>query len=79
MENASILKSFITHNEFSPSVFALRVARGSAELIVDPVFLGWRRTLRVISYVKATSKILTHRKHLIPTSSCEICKLGEDK
>ena len=79
LENATILESFISHNDFSPSVFALRVARGSAELIVDPVFLGWRRTLRVISYVKATSKILTHRKHLIPTSSCEICKLGEDK
>ena len=79
LENASILKSFITHNEFSPSVFALSVARGSAELIVDPVFLGWRRALRVISYVKATSKILNHRKHLISISSCEICKLEEDK
>ena len=79
LENALILETFVSHIEFSLSVFALNVARGSAELIVDPIFLGWRRALRVISYVKATSKILNHRKHLIPSSSWEICKLGEDK
>ena len=69
-----------TDNSFyDPSVFALAVARGSAELIIDPVFLGWRRSLRIISYLKATRKILMHKKHLIQDSSCIICEKGYDK
>ena len=77
--NVTSLGSIISSDDFSPSVFALSAARGSAELIVDPVFLGWRRTLRTISYLKAVHKILKHRKHLILDSSCEICEKGKDK
>jgi len=29
--------------DLDPSAFALVAARGSAELMIDPVFLGWRR------------------------------------
>ena len=64
---------------YDPSVFALAAGRGSAELIIDPVFLGWRRSLRIISYLKATKKILMHRKHLIQDPSCIICEKGYDK
>ena len=59
-----------------PSAFAVVVARGSAELMIDPVFLGWRRSLRVISYLKATKVILMHRNHLIMDPSCIICEKG---
>ena len=59
-----------------PSAFALVAARGSAELMIDPVFLGWRRSLRVISYIKATKVILMHRNHLIVDPSCIICEKG---
>ena len=70
-DNENVLEPIVPVDDFSPSVFALSMARGSAELIVDPVFLGWRQTLRTISYLKAVYKILKHRKHLILDSICE--------
>ena len=68
---------FIT--DYEPSVFALVVARGSAELMIDPAFLGWRRSLRTISYLKTTRKTLMHKEHLILDLSCILCEKGYDK
>ena len=59
------------------SVLAANAGRGVAELLVDPVFQGWRRALRITGYMQGWRTKYCHKKHLIPDENCKLCKLGE--
>ena len=63
----------------SEEFFALaaNAGRGVAELLVDPVFEGWRRALRITGYMQGWRTKYCHKKHLEPDKKCNICKLGE--
>ena len=60
-------------------VLAAVAGRGVVELLVDPVFQGWRRALRITGYLQGWRIKYCHKKHLIPDESCNICKLGEHR
>ena len=55
------------------------LGKGVAELLVDPVFQGWRRALRITGYMQGWRTKYCHKKHLIPDDKCRVCKLGEHK
>ena len=55
------------------------MGRGVAELLVDPIFHGWRRALRVTGYMQGWSAKDFYRRHLVSIEDCSICKLGEDR
>ena len=74
--HGSVLQPVIYDSDLDPSVFALVAARGLAEMMIDPVFLGWRRSLRLISYLKTTKVVPMHKNHLIMDPSCIICEKG---
>jgi len=61
------------------SVLAANVGRGVAELLIDPVFEGWRRALRITGYMQGWRTKYCHRKHLIPVKDCNLCNLGEHR
>ena len=61
------------------SVLAAVAGRGVAELLVDPVFQGWRRALRITGYLQGWRVKYCHKKHLIPDENCNLCKLGEHR
>ena len=50
--------------------------RGEVELIIDPVYHGWRRSLRILGYVRAIWDRFNHKNHLIPIIECDMCRLG---
>jgi len=64
-------------DELEFSVLAAVAGRGVAELLVDPVFQGWRQALRITGYLRGWRTKYCHKKHLIPEENCNICKLGE--
>ena len=61
------------------SVLAANAGKGVAELLVDLVFQGWRRALRITGYMQGWRTKYCHKKHLIPDYKCRVCKLGEHK
>ena len=61
------------------SVLAASAGKGVAELLVDPVFQGWKRALRIAGYMQGWRTKYCHKKHLIPDDKCRVCKLGEHK
>ena len=61
------------------SVLAANAGKGIAELLVDPVFQGWRRALRITGYMQEWKTKYCHKIHLIPDDECRICKLGQYK
>ena len=61
------------------AVLAAMAGKGVAELLVDPVFQGWRRALRITGYMQGWRTKYCHKKHLIPEDDCNLCKLGEDR
>ena len=65
------------HTEFSELAAAAR--KGVAELLVDPVFQGWRRAMRITGYLQGWRTKYCHKGHLIPDEDCRVCKLGEHK
>ena len=58
------------------SVLVLRAGRGVAELLVDPVYHGWRKVLRIICYLQSWSSIHKHKTHREIPWECKICMLG---
>ena len=61
------------------SVLAAAAGKGVAELLVDPVFQGWRRALRITGFMQGWRTRYCHKGHLIPNEDCRVCKLGEHK
>ena len=60
-------------------VLAAKPGRGVARvLLVNPVYHGWRRSLRIIGYVQAWSKKYLQKTHNGVKKDCRICMLGED-
>jgi len=59
-------------------VLAANAGRGAAEqLLVDPVYHGWRRSLRIIGYMQAWAKLYKHETHLVEDKDCRICILSK--
>ena len=61
------------------SVLAANTGKGIAELLVDPVFQGWKRALRITGYMQGWRTKYCHKKHLIPDDECRVCKLGDHR
>jgi len=61
------------------SVLAAKAGRGVAELLVDPVFHGWRRAMRMKGYMQGWRTKYSHNKHLIQDENCRIYKLCEHR
>jgi len=61
------------------SVLAAKGGRGVAELLVDPVYHGWMKALRLTGYMQGWRTKFCHNRHLIPDQDCRICKLGEHR
>ena len=53
------------------SVLAANAGKGIAEQLVDPVFQGWRRELRVTGYIQGWRTKYCHKKY-------DDCKKSED-
>jgi len=53
--------------------------RGVAELLVDPVYHGWMRALRIVGYLQGWKASYSHNKHLIQDEKCRICVLGDHR
>ena len=53
--------------------------KGVAELLVDPVFQGWRRAMRITGYLQGWRTRYCHKGHLIPDEDCRVCKLGDHR
>ena len=60
------------------AVLAASAGRGVAELLVDPVFHGWVKWLRIKGYMQGWKTSYSHSKHLIQDEDC-ICVLGDHK
>ena len=46
------------------SVMAAKVGMGVAgELLVDPVYYGWRRALRIVGYLQSWNSTYKHKTH----------------
>ena len=59
------------------SVLALYMGKGVVrELLVDPVYHGWRRVLRIIGYLQSWSSIYRHNSHNEIQWYCKIFILG---
>ena len=58
---------------------AANAGKGVAELLVDPVFEGWRRALRIIGYMQGWRTKHYHRKHTKVDKDCNLCKLGDHR
>ena len=58
---------------------AVASGRGSVELMIDPIFWGWSKTLRILGYIFAMKDIVQHKSHKERKTNCEICRLGMDK
>ena len=63
------------YEEFS--VLAASAGRGVAELLVDPVYQGWRRALMITGYMQNWRTKYCHRRHITPDENCSLCRLGE--
>ena len=61
------------------SVLKAKVGRGVAELLVDPVYHGWMKALRLTGYMQGWRTKFCHNCHLVPDQDCRICKLGEHR
>ena len=59
--------------ETVPSVFFSAAGRVARDLIVDPVYFGWRKANRIITILKSWKKIVEHRKHTVPDKNREEC------
>ena len=69
----------IENGDESFLVAAVASGRGSVELLIDPIFWGWSKTLRILGYIFAMKDITQHRSHKEKKANCEICRLGIDK
>ena len=58
------------------SVLALRAGRGMVEPLVDPVYHGWRKALRITGYLQSWSSMHKHKDHKEIQWDCKICMLG---
>ena len=59
------------------SILALRAGKGVArELLVDPVYHGWRRALRIIGYLQSWASIHKHKSHCEIQWDCKIFMFG---
>jgi hypothetical protein len=61
------------------AALADRAGRGVAELLVDPVFHGRMKALRIIGYMQGWKTSYSHSKHLIQDEKCRICVLGDHR
>ena len=58
---------------------AANAGRDAAEqLLVNPVYHGWRRSIRIIGYMQAWTKLYRHKTHLTADKDCRICTLSKD-
>ena len=61
------------------SVLALCYDKGVAgELLVDPVYHGWRRALRIVGYLQSWISIYKHKSHNEVQFDCKICMMGNN-
>ena len=61
------------------AALAARAGRSVAELLVDPVFHGWMKALRITGYMQGWKTSYFHSKHLIQDEKCRICVLGDHR
>ena len=61
------------------SVLAASAGRGVAELLVDPVYQGWRRALRITGYMQGWRTKYCHGRHVTTDKNCSLCRLGEHR
>ena len=61
------------------AVLATSAGRGVAELLVDPIFHGWMKSLRITGYMQGWKTSYSHSKHLIQDENCRICVLGDHR
>ena len=60
-------------------VAAVAAGRGSVNLLVDPIFWGWSKALRILGYIFAMKDIVKHKSHTEEKPNCDICRLGKDQ
>ena len=59
---------------------SVAAGRGALSLIIDPIYFGWFKTLRILKLVVKLRKIIQHRKHQTnKNNSCYICNNEELK
>ena len=59
---------------------SVAAGRGVLSLIIDPIYFGWFKTLRILKLVIKFTKIIQHRKHQTSKNkSCHICNNEELK
>ncbi|XP_023320317.1 uncharacterized protein LOC111695291 [Eurytemora carolleeae] len=88
----SFLKEFSTNSEevqeelldgdeppLALAALAARAGRGVAGLLVDPVFHGWIKALRITGYMQGWKTSYLRSKHLIQDEVCRICVLGDHR
>jgi len=75
------LESVDEVDEGDNELFALaaNAGKGVAELLVDPVFEGWRRALRITGYMQGWRTKYCHKKHIDLDKDCNLCRLGEHR
>ena len=57
--------------------FSVLGSKGEArELLVDPVYHGWRRALRIVGFLQSWVRIHKHKTHNGIQLDCKICMLG---
>ena len=68
----------INMNYHIPSFYAAKVGRGWEDDIIDPIRLGWKRTLRVLNIVINFKNSLKHKTfHKSPVQGCMRCTRPE--
>ncbi len=88
----SFLREFSTNSEevqeelldvdeppLASAAWAARAGRGVAGLLVDPVFHGWIKALRITGYMQGWKTSYLRSKHLIQDEVCRICVLGDHR
>ena len=62
----------------TPCVSAAAVGRDTLSLIIDPIYFGWYKTLRILKLVIKFTKIIRHKLHQgYRNTSCHICNKEE--
>ena len=55
------------------------IQNAHAELLVNPVYHGWMKALRLTGYMQGWRTKYCHNRHLIQDDNCRICQLGEHR
>jgi len=68
-ENHCVDAAFSVHE----SVNIVQPGKASLELIIDPIYYGWRRTVRLLTIVSCWRKKFLHNKHAQSMDGCYFC------